>query len=123
MAEALPRNVRLKLDQTLAQWPHWRCDPPLPAAPHIQGRLAGGLSNYSVLVVAGARRFVIRVDGVRPAAHGLNRQGEWRALRSASDQQLAPCPRYFNPELGTLVCDYLETDPEQPQRPVDNARL
>jgi thiamine kinase-like enzyme len=28
----------------------------------------------------------------------------------AHDAGLAPCPRYYNPELGALVCDYLAPD-------------
>jgi thiamine kinase len=113
MVDSLPRNTRLKLDQTLGQWSHWLCDPPLATAPRIEQRLGGGLSNHSILVATGERRFVIRVDNINPLAHGLNRQIEWRVLQEAARRQLAPVPRYFNPDLGTLVCDYLAADAEQ----------
>lgn len=113
MVAALPGNIRLKLARTLAQWRQWDCDPPLTAAPSALSVLAPGLSNYSVLVESG-RRFVVRMDGISPAAHGLNRQGEWHSLAAAYQAGLAPAPRYFNPELGSLVCDYLEPDERQP---------
>jgi len=109
MVAALPRNVRLKLDQTLSQWRHWRCDPPLPGAPEPVRALGNGISNYSVLVAAD-QRYVVRIDGVNAATLGLNRQTEWRILQAAAVAGIAPRPRYFNPELTSLVCDYLEPD-------------
>lgn len=75
-------------------------------------RLSGGISNYSVLVRAD-KEYVVRIDGINPARHGLNRQLEWRALTAAHRAGIAPCPRYFNPELGSLVCDYLPHDSDQ----------
>lgn len=114
MAAALPGNIQLKLEQTLAQWRQWDCDPPLSTAPKVIERLTPGLSNFSILVAA-ERRFVVRVDGINPTAHGLSRQGEWHSLKAAHRAGLAPQPRYFNPELGSLVCDYLEPDAEQPR--------
>jgi thiamine kinase-like enzyme len=122
MVAALPGNTRLKLEQTLAQWRQWDCEPALSAAPVMVSILAPGLSNCSVLVESG-RRFVVRVDGINPAVHSLNRQGEWHSLRAACEAGLAPAPRYFNPELGSLVCDYLEPDEEQPAAVADIARL
>ena len=122
MAAALPGNIRLKLEQTLAQWRQWDCHPGLPGAPTVVGLLTRGLSNYSVLVEAG-RRFVVRIDGINPAAHSLNRQGEWHSLGAAHRAGLAPAPRYFNPELGSLVCDYLEPDALQPLTVADVATL
>lgn len=113
MVAALPRHIRLKLEQTLAQWRQWNCDPPLSTAPTVQEVLGQGLSNFSVLVGA-ERRFVIRIDGINPTAHSLNRQGEWHSLMAAADAGLAPTPRYFNPELASLVCDYLPPDADQP---------
>ena len=70
----LPRHVQLKLEQALAQWRQWRCDPPLPVAPHIEARLAAGISNFSTLVRSESRQFVVRIDGVNPTINGLNRQ-------------------------------------------------
>ena len=113
MVAALPGNIRLKLGQTLAQWRHWDCDNPLPAQPVVVSVLTAGQSNFSVLVESGDR-FVVRIDGINPAAHSLNRQGEWHSLAAAHRAGLAPRPRYFNPELGSLVCDYLLPDPSQP---------
>ncbi len=109
MVAALPRNVRLKLEQTLCQWRQWRCDPPLLGTPEIVRALGEGISNYSVLVAAG-RRYVVRIDGVNAASLGLNRQTEWRILQTAAEAGIAPTPRYFNPQLTSLVCDYLEPD-------------
>ena len=122
MVAALPDNIRLKLAQTLGQWRQWDCEPGLAAAPRIVSVLTRGLSNFSVLVEAG-QRFVVRIDGINPALHSLNRQGEWRSLEAASRSGLAPRPRYFNPELGSLVCDYLEPDELQPLAVPDIARL
>jgi thiamine kinase-like enzyme len=112
--DALPHHIRLRLDQTLTQWRHWQCRTPLEAAPEAIAVLGRGISNFTILVDAG-EQFAVRIDGVNPAANGLNRQVEWRALEAASDAGLAPAPRYFNPELGSLVCDYLTPDAEQPQ--------
>jgi thiamine kinase-like enzyme len=122
MVASLPGNIRLRLERTLAQWRHWDCEPVLPAPPGTLALLGAGLSNVSVLVEAG-RRFVVRIDGIDPAAHSLSRQGEWHSLGAASLAGLAPQPRYFNPELGSLVCDYLEPDPRQPLLIADIAQL
>lgn len=111
MPAPLPHGVQLKLEQTLGQWQHWQCAPPLPQAPALVEVLAAGRSNHSLRVAAAdGREFALRIDGVSPAAHGLNRSAEWRTLADAHRAGLAPCPRYFNPELGSLVCDYLPHD-------------
>lgn len=112
MAAPLPGNIRLKLEQTLAQWRHWDCEPALPHIPAVEAVLTEGRSNYSVLVAAN-QQFVVRLDGINPAANSLNRQSEWRALQTAHSAGIAPRPRYFNPDLGVLVCDYLPPDTEQ----------
>lgn len=122
MTAALPRNIQYKLEQTLAQWRHWLCDPPLAAPPEVLAVLTNGISNFSVLVESG-QRFVVRIDGISPAANGLNRQTEWRALQAAHSAGLAPRPRYFNPDLGSLVCDYLTPDERQEPDIADTARL
>lgn len=115
--------VTVRLEQTLAQWRQWRCDPALPGAPHLDYPLAGGLSNHNFLVGAAGQRYVVRIDGVSPNRHGLNRQVEFLALQAASDAGLAPTPRYFNPELGVIVCDYLPPDPIQQPTATDLASL
>jgi thiamine kinase-like enzyme len=102
-----------RLQQTLSQWRQWRCEPRLSQRPEVVGPLGGGASNASVHVRAEGE-FVVRLDGISPAGLGLNRQLEWRALQLAHAEGLAPAPRYFNPELGALVCDYLP--PDEPQR-------
>jgi thiamine kinase len=122
LSATLPRHIQLKLEQTLAQWPRWHCDPDLPGPPTVVSVLAAGVSNFSVLVESG-QRFVVRIDGVSPAGHGLNRQAEWQAMITAHGAGLSPRPRYFNPELGSLVVDYLAPDSEQPLRLDDLARL
>jgi len=81
-------------------------------APEVVAVLAAGISNFSVLVES-EKSFVVRIDGINPAANGLNRQSEWRTLQTAHDAMLAPQPRYFNPALGALVCDYLVPDEDQ----------
>ena len=122
MVAALPGNIQLKLQQTLAQWRQWECQPSLQAAPTVVRVLAPGLSNYSVLVESD-QRFVVRIDGINTVLHSLNRQGEWHSLDAAQRAGLAPRPRYFNPELGSLVCDYLPPDAQQPLKMADVAEL
>lgn len=107
----------------LAQWRHWTTPAPLSAQPLVQRCLAPGISNTSVLVAADAQRFVVRLDGIDARHHGITRQGEWRALVAATARGLAPAPRYFNPELGALVCDYLPPDPAQPLEIPEVAKL
>ncbi|GAB5453493.1 MAG: hypothetical protein Hals2KO_38210 [Halioglobus sp.] len=115
-------SMQHNLRHALAQWRHWQCDPPLQHAPEIVSPVAGGLSNHSVLVTSGAQ-FIVRIDGTAPTSHGLNRQMEWRALRQASAAGLAPTPRYFNPDIGCLVCDYLPPDAAPRESPADTAQL
>lgn len=122
MLQSLPPTVRLKLDQTLAQWPQWHCAPVVTRAPTIVKVLTAGISNYSVLVES-EQHFVIRIDGFTPASFGLCRQTEWRALKDAYDAGLTPRPCYFNPDLGTLVSDYLPLDHAQELDVDDIARL
>jgi thiamine kinase len=111
MVATLPPTIQLKLDQTLSQWHSWRCVPALTEKPTISHLLSPGLSNYSILVHAN-KPLVVRIDGLNPATIGLSRQTEWRVLQMASAAGLAPHPRYYNPELGSLVYDYLVEDPE-----------
>jgi len=122
MAITLPHNVQLQLEQTLAQWAQWHCTPALTRGPNVVRILTPGISNFSVLVEAG-QHYVVRLDGHKPAAHGLSRQTEWRTLEAAHRAGLAPQPRYFNPALGSLVCDYLVPDHAQEPAITDVARL
>jgi thiamine kinase-like enzyme len=122
MVAALPGNVQLKLQQTLAQWRQWDCQPALRSVPDVVEVLSPGLSNHSVLVESG-QRFVVRIDGANTGLHSLNRQGEWHTLEAACRAGLAPRPRYVNPELGSLVCDYLPPDAQQQLSMIDLAAL
>ena len=119
---SLPASTRARLQQTLAQWRHWRCEPQLDSRPEPVEILHGGISNFSVLVAA-REKYVVRIDGMDPETNGLHRQSEWRALEAASSAKLAPAPRYFNPELGCLVCDYLPPDPLQTRSPGQVGKL
>jgi len=123
MSPDLPEAIQLRLRQTLDQWRYWRCDPPLTGPPRAVAALGHGHSNFSVRATAQQRQFVVRIDGINPVLHGLNRRVEWRSLQSAHAAGLAPCPRYFNPDLGSLVCDYLPADDSQPDRMEDVGRL
>lgn len=122
MLHTLPRNIRLKLDQTLAQWPQWNSSPALTRTPTIIKILTAGVSNHSVLVEAG-QQFVVRIDGLAPATYGLCRQSEWRTLQAAFDVGLTPRPCYFNPDLGSQVSGYLIPDHAQEPNMADVARL
>ena len=106
-------HLRRRLELALGQWRQWQCSPQLPFQPNLEGTITGGLSNHNFLVSAGQSRFVVRLDGIDPSRHALNRQFEWRTLQSASENDIAPAPRYFNPQLGAMVVDYLEADAKQ----------
>ena len=121
MATALPRNNQLRLEQVLAQWQHWAGA--VPERPRLERELGPGLSNFSYLVSCGDRQWVIRLDGIQPATNGIHRQTEWRALHHAHERGIAPHPRYFNPDIGALVCDYLPPDPAPPCSLPDIAEL
>jgi aminoglycoside phosphotransferase (APT) family kinase protein len=122
MATALPRPVQLKLEQTLGQWRHWQCAEPLDGPPQVQRLLGQGHSNSSVLVSRDCA-YVVRIDGINPLDHGLHRQAEWRALHAAHRAGLAPRPCYFNPELGSLVCEFLAVDESSNPGPPEVAHL
>ena len=109
MVATLPNSIKRKLNQTLDQWQSWKGGAALLHKPEPIGLLNPGLGNYSILVQS-QTRFVVRINKLNPAVIGLNRQAEWRALQSASTAGLAPTPRYYNPELGSLVYDYLIED-------------
>jgi thiamine kinase-like enzyme len=112
MATALPQYARLRLQHTLAQWRHWRDLAPDAPQPQLVRPLSQGLSNHSVLV-ANDKGYVVRIDGAHTANLGLNRLSERRVLQQAAQANLAPTPRYSNPDLGALVCDYLPADADQ----------
>lgn len=122
MSQQLPATALRKLEQTLAQWQQWKGASELPGAPHLV-RQMGGISNYTVLVEAAGLSFTVRLDRVNPAANGINRQVEWTALQRAYEAGIAPRPRYFNPEIGTMVCDYLPPDNDQTVTPESLAGL
>ena len=107
MADTIPPEIRLKVEQTLGQWRAWNCQPKLKGPPSVLHVLTGGLSNYTALV-SGERKYVVRIDGRQVRANHLSRTAEWRVLHSAHESRIAPCPRYYNPDLGAMVCDYHE---------------
>jgi len=123
MAATVPAPVSLRLQQALGQWRHWQLAAPLTESPRVLQTLGRGLSNHSFLLASGEQRFVLRLDGINPAANGLSRQLEWRILQRAHAAGIAPGPRYCNPELGALVCDYLATDGVEPEEPAAVALL
>lgn len=106
MVNTLPPSIRLKLEQTLAQWQGWKPGP--RQQPQPTQVLGQGLSNFSVKVSVGDYHWVVRIDGVAPEKLGLSRAAEWRALQCAASTGLAPVPVYQNPALGCLVCEYTE---------------
>lgn len=123
MAATVPAPVSLRLEQALGQWRQWQLATPLTEAPRVLQQLGRGLSNHSFLLASGAHRFVLRLDGINPAANGLSRQLEWRILQQAHAAGIAPAPRYCNPELGALVCDYLAAEDSNPDEPAAVALL
>tara|TARA_R110000823_G_scaffold91174_6_gene201163 strand:- start:5844 stop:6773 length:930 start_codon:yes stop_codon:yes gene_type:complete len=122
VAIAIAGAIPERLQQALAQWRQWDCPVPLKKAPDIVGPIGRGRSNASFLVAAG-QQFVVRIDGIQPWAHGINRQAEWRVLGLAHQRGIAPRPCYFNPELGALVCAYLAPDEPAPDSAEATAML
>ncbi len=106
-----PQAAQHRLELALRQWRRWRSASPPEAQPTLQRGLEGGRSNHSYLVSDGERRFVVRIDGVQAARHGLSRSAEWQILRSAHAVGITPEPCFFHPELGALVTGYAEPDP------------
>ena len=123
MATSLSRTNSIKLEQCLDQWPRWQMENRLKSRPHIIRVLPGGDSNTSVMVAAPDNAFIVRLDGIKPSEHGINRQGEYCAMQHAAAAQLAPLVRYFNPQLGVIVSDYLTPDTPSPPLPADTAAL
>ncbi|MCR9105898.1 MAG: phosphotransferase [Gammaproteobacteria bacterium] len=119
----LPPAIAHRVEQTLLQHAQWRGRNSGHPMPRQQQTLHAGASNFSVLVTDGHLQWVVRIDGINPALHGLNRQSEWHILQRAAAAGLGPAPRYFNPELGSLVYDYLPADPVQQYSVGDLAEL
>ena len=67
-------------------------------------RLPGGESNDSWLLAWGGHRLVLRLDGLDPAAPGLDRAEEVALQGAAAAAGLAPTPRFGGVDL--LVSDY-----------------
>ncbi len=109
MEDELPTAINEKLEHTLAQYRSWKTDHPLSSKPILIKRFKEGISNYSFLV-GEEKKFVVRIDGVNPKTLGINRYSEWSLLHRVASAGLAPTPRYFNPDLGSLVVDYLLPD-------------
>ena len=108
MVGTLPSIVRLKLEQTLAQWRHWQPKP--SKQPVAVERLDRGISNFSVKVAAGDGQWVVRIDRVAPERLGLSRNAEWRAMQLAAAEGLCPHPVYHNPQIGCLVTPFQRGD-------------
>ncbi len=119
MVASLPAPVKQKLQHALAQWQHWTNAPAaLPCPVEV---LADGISNTSIRVEDGNNAWVVRLDGFDPQRLGLSRSAEWRALKQAAAQQLAPTPVYCNPEQGILICEYYQPDPApQADKPLED---
>ena len=120
METELPTTINKQLKLTLAQYRMWNTDAPVTKEPNVIKRLSGGLSNYSFLVEA-EQKFVLRIDGIDATALGLSRHSEWILLHRVAQAGLAPTPRYYNPDIKTLVVDYLVPEPNRNASPEDMA--
>lgn len=116
MAESLPKASRLKLRQGLASWRQWQTPVALTVEPELLRPLGDGRSNHSWLVGSDEQHFVLRLDGLNPQRLGISRSAEQRAHSQAAAAGLAPDLRWFNPELGIMVCDYLPPLPPRAER-------
>ncbi|MHA7816678.1 MAG: phosphotransferase [Pseudohaliea sp.] len=81
-------------------------------------QLPGGESNESWLLAWGEHRLVLRLDGLDPAAPGLDRAEEHALQGAAAAAGLAPPPRFGCADF--LVSDYLDEDGTGPD-PADAA--
>ena len=77
MANALPRNIQLKLEQTLAQWTHWQCEPALTHIPAVVAVLTPGISNHGTV----ARNLVDRVFATVQSAVAFEPQCRGHVIR------------------------------------------
>ena len=112
MEAELPPTISKQLKLSLAQYRMWNTDTPVTKEPSVIKRLSGGHSNYSFLVEA-EQKFVLRIDGIDTTALGLSRHSEWILLHRVAQAGLAPTPRYYNPDIKTLVVDYLVPEPNR----------
>lgn len=102
----------------LDNWRHWQVATPLLAKPQAARTLSTGPHTTITQVIAathdGPALFVIR----SPTTHGqtLAPSGPQQAdhQRLAASKQLAPALRYVCGDSGTLVMDYIEPHPDQP---------
>lgn len=69
--------------------------------------LGGGLSNRSWLVETEDRKLVLRLDGSRAGAPGVDRRTELAVLEQAARQGLAPNVVYADADAGILIYEYL----------------
>jgi len=123
--------VSPRLAAALATSAAWAIEPRPPGQPRVLRRLPGGESNESWLVAWGDRRLVLRLDGVDPAAPGLDRAEEVALQGAAATAGLAPQPRFGGADF--LVSDYAgdrvsdnaadESGGPDPADPVARARL
>ena len=94
-----------RLAATLATCAAWAIDPRPSGEPRVLRRLPGGESNESWLVAWGDARLVLRLDGLDPAAPGLDRAEEVALQGAAAAAGLAPQPRFGGADF--LVSDYV----------------
>ncbi len=81
MVAALPGNIRLKLEQTLAQWRQWDCDPALPAAPRTCSVTGAGPEQFQC---AGRGRAALRGAHRRHQPRGPQAQPPGRVAQPGS---------------------------------------
>ena len=112
METELQPTISKQLKLSLAQYRIWNTATPLSKEPTVIKRLSEGLSNHSFLVEAD-QKFVVRIDGIDATTLGLSRHSEWVLLHRVAEAGLAPTPRYYNPDIKTLVVDYLVPEPNR----------
>lgn len=77
--------------------------------PEAVTALAVGASAGAILrVETGGRSYLLRVEGPRSP---LRYPGQYEALRTAAEAELAPCVHYIDEVAGVAVTDFIETRP------------
>jgi thiamine kinase-like enzyme len=105
----LPGTIGLIVTAVLRRYRDWQGVDRDEAEPSVV-RLLGDQSNNVSVLVANSRFYVVRVNRADAAVNALDPAAEQAAQLRAAEAGLAPALRYFEPEAGVTVSDYLQPD-------------
>ena len=109
MAASLPEPAARACERVRLAFRQWA--PAEPQAPRVEGVLATGHANVTILLAGTGGRWVLRLaPGTAPL--GVCREREAAIHRLAAAAGLAPPLRYAEAHTGCLVTDYLPAAPQ-----------